>query len=98
MVGEIAEPGYLEGGDFFPAGRDLALLGIGLRSNFDACKQAGELFDMLTGRSPDMRATNAPTSHLAVADGSFYLLLSLLAADGPGPAGHAAVCGGARRL
>ena len=41
MVGDIAEPGYLEGGDFFPAGRDLALLGIGLRSNFEACKQVG---------------------------------------------------------
>lgn len=39
VVGEIAEPGYLEGGDFFPASRDLALLGIGLRSNFDACQQ-----------------------------------------------------------
>lgn len=26
-------------GDFFPASRDLALLGIGLRSNFDACQQ-----------------------------------------------------------
>lgn len=31
MIGEMREPGYLEGGDFFPAGRDLALLGIGLR-------------------------------------------------------------------
>lgn len=41
VVGEIGEPGYLEGGDFFPAGRDLALLGIGLRSNFEACKQVG---------------------------------------------------------
>jgi arginine deiminase len=39
VVGDIAEPGYLEGGDFFPGGRDLALLGIGLRSNFEACKQ-----------------------------------------------------------
>ncbi|PSC74328.1 Arginine deiminase [Micractinium conductrix] len=43
VIGDIAEPGYLEGGDFFPAGRDLALLGIGLRSNFEACKQ---LMDM----------------------------------------------------
>lgn len=39
VVGEIAEGGFLEGGDFFPAGRDLALLGIGLRSNFSACQQ-----------------------------------------------------------
>lgn len=39
MVGEIKEPGYLEGGDFFPAGRDLGLVGVGLRSNFEACQQ-----------------------------------------------------------
>ena len=39
MVGEIRAPGYLEGGDFFPAGRDLALVGIGLRSNFEAARQ-----------------------------------------------------------
>ncbi|GAB4818895.1 hypothetical protein N2152v2_005941 [Parachlorella kessleri] len=45
VVGDIREPGFLEGGDFFPAGRELALLGIGLRSNFEACKQlmAGDL-------------------------------------------------------
>lgn len=39
VLGEIAEPGFLEGGDFFPSGHDLALVGIGLRSNFEACKQ-----------------------------------------------------------
>lgn len=39
MVGEIQVPGFLEGGDFFPAGRDLALVGIGLRSNFEAARQ-----------------------------------------------------------
>lgn len=39
VAGAIAEPGFLEGGDFFPAGRDLALLGIGLRSNMDAARQ-----------------------------------------------------------
>ena len=42
VVGEIEPPGYLEGGDFFPAGRDLALVGIGLRSNFEACHQLME--------------------------------------------------------
>ena len=42
MVGEIEAPGYLEGGDYFPAGRDLALVGIGLRSNFEACHQLME--------------------------------------------------------
>jgi arginine deiminase len=31
VVGVIDEPGYLEGGDFLPAGKDLAMLGIGLR-------------------------------------------------------------------
>ncbi len=39
VVGEIQVPGFLEGGDFFPAGRDLALVGIGLRSNFEAARQ-----------------------------------------------------------
>ncbi|KAL6776838.1 ADI1 [Auxenochlorella protothecoides x Auxenochlorella symbiontica] len=39
VVGEVQLPGYLEGGDFFPAGRDLALLGIGLRSNLAAARQ-----------------------------------------------------------
>ncbi|KAK9833540.1 hypothetical protein WJX81_003550 [Elliptochloris bilobata] len=42
VVGEIRVPGYLEGGDFFPAGRDLALVGIGLRSNFEAARQLME--------------------------------------------------------
>ncbi|PNW79619.1 hypothetical protein CHLRE_08g360350v5 [Chlamydomonas reinhardtii] len=39
VAGEIKEPGYLEGGDFFPMSRDLAMAGIGLRSNLEACKQ-----------------------------------------------------------
>ncbi|KAL6748381.1 hypothetical protein V8C86DRAFT_2879369 [Haematococcus lacustris] len=39
LAGEIREPGFLEGGDFFPVSRDLAMLGIGLRSNFAACQQ-----------------------------------------------------------
>ena len=39
VQGRIKEPGFLEGGDFFPAGRDLALLGIGLRSNYAAAQQ-----------------------------------------------------------
>jgi len=36
VVGEISGEGRLEGGDFFPAGRDLSLVGIGLRSNQEA--------------------------------------------------------------
>lgn len=39
VLGRIEAPGYLEGGDFFPAGHDLALVGIGLRSNMEACQQ-----------------------------------------------------------
>ena len=39
VQGRIKDPGFLEGGDFFPAGRDLALLGIGLRSNYAAAQQ-----------------------------------------------------------
>lgn len=39
VLGSISEPGYLEGGDFFPAGLDLCFIGIGLRSNYAACQQ-----------------------------------------------------------
>ena len=39
VIGSIEKPGFLEGGDFFPCGDDLALLGIGLRSNYDAAHQ-----------------------------------------------------------
>lgn len=39
VVGEIQEPGFLEGGDYFAAGEDLALVGAGLRSNIEACQQ-----------------------------------------------------------
>ena len=38
-MGEIKEGGYLEGGDFFPCGPHLAMVGIGLRSNMEACQQ-----------------------------------------------------------
>jgi arginine deiminase len=39
IIGCIGEGGFLEGGDFFPMGPDLALVGVGLRSNVDACRQ-----------------------------------------------------------
>lgn len=39
IAGNIIEPGFLEGGDFFPMGQDLALVGVGLRSNMEACQQ-----------------------------------------------------------
>ena len=39
MIGQIEEPGYLEGGDFTPAGQDLALLCVCLRANMEAGQQ-----------------------------------------------------------
>lgn len=39
IVGEVREPGYLEGGDYCPASADLAFVGVGLRSNFEAVQQ-----------------------------------------------------------
>eukprot|EP01119_Soliformovum_irregulare_P002721 TRINITY_DN1297_c0_g1_i1.p1 TRINITY_DN1297_c0_g1~~TRINITY_DN1297_c0_g1_i1.p1 ORF type:complete len:907 (-),score=155.10 TRINITY_DN1297_c0_g1_i1:52-2682(-) len=36
IVGEIPTPGRLEGGDFYPAGRDLCFIGVGHRSNMYA--------------------------------------------------------------
>jgi arginine deiminase len=39
IAGHVTEPGFLEGGDFFPMGQDLALVGVGLRSNVEACQQ-----------------------------------------------------------
>ncbi|GBF90210.1 arginine deiminase [Raphidocelis subcapitata] len=49
IVGAIEAPGFLEGGDFFPLGRDLALLGVGLRSNEAAAAQLMER-DLLGAR------------------------------------------------
>lgn len=42
IIGQIEAPGFLEGGDFFAAGRSLAMVGIGLRSNMEACQQLME--------------------------------------------------------
>eukprot|EP00456_Euglypha_rotunda_P020363 TRINITY_DN1782_c0_g1_i17.p1 TRINITY_DN1782_c0_g1~~TRINITY_DN1782_c0_g1_i17.p1 ORF type:complete len:383 (+),score=43.53 TRINITY_DN1782_c0_g1_i17:173-1321(+) len=36
VIGEISGNGRLEGGDYFPAKPDLSMLGIGLRTNFEA--------------------------------------------------------------
>mmetsp|Transcript_13253 Transcript_13253/g.35640 ORF Transcript_13253/g.35640 Transcript_13253/m.35640 type:complete len:470 (-) Transcript_13253:1644-3053(-) len=36
VVGQVQAPGYLEGGDFFPAGEQLCFIGVGPRSNFEA--------------------------------------------------------------
>jgi len=33
VLGEVPAPGTLEGGDFFPAGEELCLIGLGLRTN-----------------------------------------------------------------
>lgn len=36
VIGRIPFPGHMEGGDFFPAGEKLSLIGIGPRSDWDA--------------------------------------------------------------
>mmetsp|Transcript_8912 Transcript_8912/g.15445 ORF Transcript_8912/g.15445 Transcript_8912/m.15445 type:complete len:486 (+) Transcript_8912:82-1539(+) len=41
-VADMKEPGFLEGGDFFPISQDLAMLGVGLRSNVAAGTQLME--------------------------------------------------------
>ncbi|KAA8500005.1 Arginine deiminase [Porphyridium purpureum] len=38
VIGRIPEPGFLEGGDFFPVGEHLCLIGVGPRSNLGACE------------------------------------------------------------
>lgn len=38
-IGKIDNPGTLEGGDFIILGKDLAMLGVGLRTNFEAAQQ-----------------------------------------------------------
>lgn len=66
VVGSVEAPGHLEGGDFFPAGTDLCLVGIGLRSNLEACKQLMEK-DLvgtrrLAGPGQPIRACVLPSS------------------------------------
>jgi arginine deiminase len=39
VVGQVEEPGFLEGGDFFVAGQELCMLGVGLRTNLAAAEQ-----------------------------------------------------------
>lgn len=39
VLGAVEAPGYLEGGDFYPAGSTLAFLGVGMRTNFEAAEQ-----------------------------------------------------------
>ncbi|KAL0246890.1 hypothetical protein GEMRC1_008096 [Eukaryota sp. GEM-RC1] len=38
-LGSVEEPGTLEGGDFFPLGRETCFIGLGLRSNMTAVEQ-----------------------------------------------------------
>jgi len=42
VLGQVDQPGYLEGGDFFPAGEGLCFVGVGLRSNEEAVVQLME--------------------------------------------------------
>ena len=39
ISGEITAPGCLEGGDFFPCGRDLSIVAVGMRTNMEGVNQ-----------------------------------------------------------
>eukprot|EP00242_Pyramimonas_sp_CCMP2087_P016823 CAMPEP_0198212218 /NCGR_PEP_ID=MMETSP1445-20131203/25587_1 /TAXON_ID=36898 /ORGANISM="Pyramimonas sp., Strain CCMP2087" /LENGTH=519 /DNA_ID=CAMNT_0043886617 /DNA_START=215 /DNA_END=1774 /DNA_ORIENTATION=- len=39
IVATVKAPGFLEGGDFYPVGRELCMLGVGLRTNVEAAEQ-----------------------------------------------------------
>lgn len=39
VLGRVSGDGYLEGGDFIPAGLDLCFIGVGMRSNLEGCMQ-----------------------------------------------------------
>eukprot|EP00127_Corallochytrium_limacisporum_P003450 Clim_evm78s149 gene=Clim_evmTU78s149 len=38
VIGRVPRPGTLEGGDFYPCGKDLCMVGVGLRSNETAIR------------------------------------------------------------
>ena len=42
VIGAVEAPGYLEGGDYYPAGPGLAFLGVGMRTNEEAAVQLME--------------------------------------------------------
>lgn len=91
VIGEIRAPGFLEGGDFFPAGRDLALVGVGLRSNFEACQQLMDEDLLGVRRLAVVRDENEMHQVRAAVMVSTWAELSLLAAPGARhhrPAGH----------
>ena len=60
VIGAVEAPGFLEGGDFFPCGDDLALLGIGLRSNYEAAHQLMQRDLLGTTRFAVVRVDTAP--------------------------------------
>lgn len=86
----INEPGVLEGGDFIPIGPDLALLGVGQRTNFSAARQL--LREDLIGTRrvvvvEDIRDDSKNTTHLdtifSPIDKNICICLDKVAQDDP---------------
>ena len=87
-IGRIANPGTLEGGDFIILGKDLAMLGVGLRTNFDAALQLMKNDLLGTDRFlvvEDVRDINQQRMHLDtyfnVLDRNFCVCVDKIADD-----------------
>ena len=87
-IGRIANPGTLEGGDFIILGKDVAMLGVGLRTNFDAALQLMKNDLLGTDRFlvvEDVRDINQQRMHLDtyfnVLDRNFCVCVDKIADD-----------------
>ena len=89
-IGRLQNPALLEGGDFFPLSPDLSMLGVGLRTNFEAARQL--MKDDLVGTNrfvvvEDVRDRSQNRTHLDTVftpiDNNFCICLDLVAQDDP---------------
>eukprot|EP00798_Chlamydomonas_sp_ICE-L_P013898 gene13898-19825_t len=81
IVGEVSEGGFLEGGDFFPCGTHLCMMGIGLRSNMDACQQLMDRDLLGTRRLADRMHLDCVFSILS--DSCCIMLEDIMGTDSP---------------
>ncbi|KAK8887061.1 hypothetical protein M9Y10_038097 [Tritrichomonas musculus] len=89
-IGRIQNPGTLEGGDFIILGEDIAMLGVGLRTNFDAAYQLMKNDYLGTNRFivvEDIRDINQQRMHLDtyfnVLERDFCVCVDKIAEDDP---------------
>lgn len=89
-IGSITTPGLLEGGDFIPLSHQMALLGVGLRTNMEAARQL--MMKDLVGTEKfviveDVRDLNRQRTHLdtifSPIDDKVCLCLDKVAQDDP---------------